>query len=63
MFRKKKKEKYTLDEYRELQKSMSHKYLRFEPYPWPVMLALLVPVALFILLIINYVLHIKNAAG
>jgi hypothetical protein len=63
MFRKKKKEKYTLDEYREMQKLLAKKHFRFEPYPWPVTLALLLPLALFILLIISYVLHIRNAAG
>ena len=58
---KKTAEKLTIQEYQALKKERLKKGFRF--YPWPVLAALCVPLAVFIFLVIYSTIHIRSAQG
>lgn len=52
--------KPTIEEYKKLQELKNKRRFKIEWYPWPVMTALLIPLTLFLLLILFYVIEIKT---
>ncbi len=63
MAQKEKNEKLTIEEYKQRKVLLGKRHFRIEFYPWPVLLALGVPFATFIFLIIVYYLHIRGVAS
>ncbi|MBF0387929.1 MAG: hypothetical protein HQL20_08760 [Candidatus Omnitrophica bacterium] len=63
MAEKRKNEKLSIEEYQARKALLSKKRFRIEAYPWPVLLALGLPFATFIFLIIVYFLHIRGVAA
>lgn len=56
----KKKEKIPYQEYQKLKENAAKKRFKFSPYPLPVLVAILVPLSIFILGMVWYFLNIKN---
>jgi hypothetical protein len=59
----KKKEKYTIEEYQKITAERKKRKFHFQPYPWPVTLALSVPFIFFVIITLLYILYIKGFAG
>ncbi|MBF0331613.1 MAG: hypothetical protein HQL17_06715 [Candidatus Omnitrophica bacterium] len=57
---KKKIEKMPYQEYQALKLKESKMWFKMKPYPWPVLVALLIPLSLFILLILYYLFAVRN---
>ncbi|MBF0593458.1 MAG: hypothetical protein HQL22_00665 [Candidatus Omnitrophica bacterium] len=63
MATKKPHEKLTIDEYKKLKELQQKRRFKIEFYPWPVMVALGIPLVVFIFLILVYILHVQGMAG
>jgi hypothetical protein len=65
MFKKKKKslEKISIQEFLKLKEAREKRLFNFQPYPWPVNFALLLPLSVFILLLLTYYFHVRGVAG
>ncbi|MEI6438364.1 MAG: hypothetical protein WCO69_06425 [Candidatus Omnitrophota bacterium] len=63
MAEKKTGEKMTIEEYQQRKALLSKRRFRIEFYPWPVLVALGIPFATFIFLILVYILHVNGVAG
>ena len=51
--------KLTLSEYQKLKASEAKKRLKLN-FPWPVMAAILVPLVFFLILLLGYIIYIRN---
>jgi hypothetical protein len=56
-------DKLTLPEYLKLKEERSKKKFRLELYPWPVSVALAIPLIMILGMIIGYIIYIKNISG
>ena len=56
-------EKLTIAEYQERKALLSKRRFRIEFYPWPVLVALGIPMATLVFLIMVYILHIQGVAN
>jgi hypothetical protein len=65
MFGKKKKlpQKLTIQEFLKLKEARAKKIFRFQPYPWPVNFALLLPLVVLALLLLTYFFHVRGLVG
>ena len=61
--KKKPGEKLTIQEYQDLQARNAKQRFKIQFYPWPVMVALLLPLGMLIFLVIYYTLHIQGYTG
>lgn len=59
----KKTEKLTIEKYKEQKARLGKRWFKIEFYPWPILLALGIPLATLIFLIIVYILHIRGVAA
>ncbi|MBF0486239.1 MAG: hypothetical protein HQL16_06980 [Candidatus Omnitrophica bacterium] len=56
----KKKEKLTIEEYTKKRDALKKKRFHFTLYPWPIMLALTIPLVIFVILLLEYILYIRT---
>lgn len=56
----KKNEKMPYQEYQILKEKESKVWFKFKPYPWPILVALLIPLGFFIMLISYYFLVVRH---
>jgi hypothetical protein len=65
MFGRKKKgpEKLTIQEFLKLKEQRKKRIFHFQPYPWPVTAALLIPLVVLALLLFTYFSHIRGVLG
>jgi hypothetical protein len=65
MFGKKKKlpERLTVQEFLKLKEQREKKIFHFQPYPWPVNVALLLPVVVLTMLLLTYFFHVRGLLG
>ena len=62
-WQKKNREKLTIQEYLKIREAENKRKFRLTFYPWPVSLALLIPLGILLMLLFVYYLHIRGVAG
>ncbi|MBF0569644.1 MAG: hypothetical protein HQL18_02580 [Candidatus Omnitrophica bacterium] len=57
---KKTNEKISIQEYLKKKALLSKKRFGLQPYPWPVTLALLIPLSVFLTLLLSYIFYVRG---